>query len=186
MRYNRIIVALWGLMLGVCAVNAQQLEYNNLQYEVIGKKQVRVVADFTDSIYRSFTEVAIPAEIPYNGKTYQVTEIGDQAFRYCHLLQRIQLPEGLRTIGYQSFMNCTQLAEIRLPQSLRKVDEMAFYGCSSLQTVYVGKRINKWSDMCFSDCTALQTIYHTNSRPPKARPMTFFNCSDTISYYRIR
>lgn len=179
-------MTIFAVFIGTCALYAEEFEHNSLRYETINQRQVRVLADPTDSIYRQLTEVVIPARVLHNGKTYQVTEIGDQAFRYCHLIKRILLPEGLRKIGYQSFMNCTQIIEIRLPQSLRKLDEMAFYGCSSLQTVYVGKRIKKWSDMCFSDCTALQTIYHANSRPPKALSMTFFNCSDSITYYRTR
>lgn len=178
------ILAICAVLIGTKALWAEEFAYNGLWYETINKRQVRVVADPTDSVYRLLTEVAVPAKVSYNGRNYQVTEIDDYAFRYCHLIRTLELPEGLRKIGYQSMMNCTQLAMIRLPQSLRKVDEMAFYGCASLQTVYVGKRIKQWPEMCFSDCTALRTIYHSNKRAPRAKAMTFFNCSDSITYYR--
>jgi len=166
--------------------SAVQFATDGIWYETINSRQVRIIADPTDSLYRLMDTISIPVSIDYNGKKYQVSEIGDQAFRYCHLLRQISLPDNLRKIGYQSFMNCTQLAEIHLPGSLRKIDEMAFYGCASLKTVYVGKHIKKWPDMCFSDCTSLQSIWHAARRAPRSHPMTFFNCSDSITYYRLR
>lgn len=161
---------------------AQQFQQGELWYEVIGKSQVQVTADPTDTVYRLYEQVIVPAKVSYQEHEYCVVRLDDQAFRACHLMRTIELPEGLKEIGFQVFMNCTQLAEIRLPNTLRKVDEMAFYGCASLETVYVGKRIKCWPDMCFSDCERLKTIYHAGRRPPKSHKMSFFNCPDSVTY----
>lgn len=182
---KRILGLLFVCVLSI-GVWAQQFKQGELWYEVTGKKTVQVVADPTDSLYRQMEQVQVPKSVEYEGQTYQVVRLDDQAFRYCHLMQTIQLPEGLQEIGFQAFMNCTQLKEIRLPKTMRRIDDMAFYGCASLETVYVGKKIMRWPDMCFSDCQRLTAIYHAGSRPPKYCKMSFFNCPEQITYYRIR
>lgn len=178
------------LILAVCCValgmQAQQFESNGLWYELTGKRTAQVISDPTDSVYRAYTEVVVPETVRYEGRDYQVTRLDDQAFRYCHFLKEVSLPEGLREMGFQAFMNCTQLREIRLPGTLRWIDDMAFYGCASLETVYVGKRVKRWPDMCFSDCERLKQIYHAGRRPPKSHKMSFFNCSKNIIYYRLK
>ncbi|MBR3407962.1 MAG: leucine-rich repeat domain-containing protein [Paludibacteraceae bacterium] len=178
------------LILAVCCVAlgmpAQQFESNGLWYELTGKRTAQVISDPTDSVYRAYTEVVVPETVRYEGRDYQVTRLDDQAFRYCHFLKEVSLPEGLREMGFQAFMNCTQLREIRLPGTLRWIDDMAFYGCASLETVYVGKRVKRWPDMCFSDCERLKQIYHAGRRPPKSHKMSFFNCPKNITYYRLK
>lgn len=179
-----------GIVVALCwlsgSMHAQQFKEGELWYEVTGKRKVQVISDPTDSIYRLFENITVPQSIVYEGVNYQVVRIDDQAFRYCHFLKSIQLPDGLREIGFQTFMNCTQLIEIHLPHTLQKIDEMAFYGCASLETVYVGKKLKRWPEMCFSDCERLKAIYHSGNRPPRTHRMSFFNCPDSITYYRIR
>ena len=182
---KRIVSSILVCLVAMTA-SAQQFRAGELWYEVTGKKTVQVLADPTDTTYRQMTEIIVPETVAYEGQQYKVTRLDDHAFGACHFLRHIQLPDGLREIGFQAFMNCTQLTEIRLPKDLRMIDEMAFYGCVSLETVYVGKRLKRWSDMCFSDCSRLQTIYHAGGRPPKTHKMSFFNCPEQITYYRLR
>jgi len=167
-------------------MQAQQFEVGGLWYELTGKRTAQVISDPTDSVYRTYTEVVVPETVRYEGREYQVTRLDDQAFRYCHFLKEVSLPEGLREMGFQAFMNCTQLPEIHLPAALREIDDMAFYGCASLERVCVGKRVKRWPDMCFSDCERLREIYHAGRRPPKSHKMSFFNCPKDIIYYRMK
>ena len=76
-------------------MQAQQFEANGLWYELTGKRTAQVISDPTDSVYRTYTEVVVPAIVRYEGRDYQVTRLDDQAFRYCHFLKSIQLSFGL-------------------------------------------------------------------------------------------
>ena len=54
-------------------------------------------------------DVIIPASVEYNGKTYAVTAIGNEAFFDCQNLQSIAIPTSVTSIGYDAFYNCNNL-----------------------------------------------------------------------------
>lgn len=56
-----------------------------------------------DASYSSLTAVDIPATVERNGKTYTVTTIADEAFRYCSKLAAIAIPTTLVEIGNDAF-----------------------------------------------------------------------------------
>lgn len=53
--------------------------------------------------------------------------IGNEAFRECSSLSRINLPDAVETIGDKCFYECTSLRRIDLPYSLRSIGSEAFY-----------------------------------------------------------
>lgn len=53
--------------------------------------------------------VVIPESIQYNGNTYSVTAIGNEAFFWCSSLTRVDIPASVKTIGYGAFNLCTSL-----------------------------------------------------------------------------
>lgn len=56
-----------------------------------------------DASYSSLTAIDIPATVERNGKTYTVTSIADDAFRYCYNLATVTIPKTLITIGDNAF-----------------------------------------------------------------------------------
>lgn len=46
-----------------------------------------------------YGNIIIPATVSYNGSTYNVTEIGGEAFAYCHSLTSITIPNSVTSIG---------------------------------------------------------------------------------------
>ena len=55
-----------------------------------------------------------------------VRSIGDEAFRGCYKLSRINLPEGVESLGEQCFYGCSNLRRIDLPSSLLSIGKEAF------------------------------------------------------------
>ena len=56
--------------------------------------------------------VNIPATVTYNGTTYPVTSIGQQAFARCSALTSVEIPNSVTSIGRWAFTECTGLTGI--------------------------------------------------------------------------
>lgn len=50
--------------------------------------------------------VVIPESVTWNGKTYSVTSIGNEAFRYCSGLTSVTIPNSVTSIGSNAFSGC--------------------------------------------------------------------------------
>lgn len=64
-------------------------------------------------------------EVRFAGRS-NLRSIGNEAFRGCYNLSRINLPEGLESIGEQCFYGCSNLRRIDLPSTLREIGQEAF------------------------------------------------------------
>lgn len=60
-------------------------------------------------------------------ETGTITEIGYEAFKECHSLQTINIPEGVTKIGEYAFKS-TLLDSIHLSSSVREIEQSAFQG----------------------------------------------------------
>ena len=65
-----------------------------------------------------------------------------RAFRYCSLLTRINLPDGLTSIGDSAFQACTSLSTINFPNSLTSIGYSSFNQCDALNYVTLGDNFN--------------------------------------------
>lgn len=108
-------------------------------------------------------DVIVPATVDYNGQTYQVTEIGGYAFRYCSGITGVKLPSTIKGIREESFRNCTSLKSIDLPDGINGLDYKAFSGCSSLESVRLPNDITDIGKQSFYSCKSLKSIDLPNS-----------------------
>ena len=58
--------------------------------------------------------IVIPTNVTYNEKQYNVTSIGDGAFKYCTGLTSVTIPNSIDSIGYWAFKNCTSLTQVNI------------------------------------------------------------------------
>ncbi len=109
------------------------------------------------------SEIIIPANVTYNGKTYNVTSIGEEAFRRCFDLTSIELPNSLTSIGNYAFCDCSSLTSIELPNSLTSLEKSAFSGCSSLTSIELPNSLTSIGEAAFWYCSSLTSIELPNS-----------------------
>ncbi|MBO7558178.1 MAG: leucine-rich repeat domain-containing protein [Bacteroidaceae bacterium] len=91
-------------------------------------------------------DVVIPGTIEYEGETFTVTAIGDNAFNYCTNLTSVSLPNTIKTIGKHAFEECKKLKTINIPQSIELMDINAFFKCEGLE-VLKADNIESWCRM---------------------------------------
>ena len=84
---------------------------NGINYLLCPKDSVAVVLEPSEE-YKG--AVKIPSTITYQKKKYVVTEIGNQAFGYCHELTSLTLPASICLIGDFVFIEDSMLKSIRV------------------------------------------------------------------------
>ena len=100
-------------------------------------------------------DITIPKTIQYNGQTYLVTSIEENAFHQCADLTSVTLPNSLTTIGSDAFGGCSGLTSVTLPNSLTTIGSGAFRGCSGLTSVTIPNSVTTIGPGAFGDCSAL-------------------------------
>lgn len=80
--------------------------------------------------------LVIPQSISYDGKTYNVTSIGNNAFENCEGLLDVIISDGITYIGNYAFKGCYHLTSITIPNSVTFIGMGAFYDCGNLTDVY--------------------------------------------------
>ena len=58
--------------------------------------------------------VVIPGSVEYEGKSYSVTEIGDNAFYLCQNLTSITIPTSVTSLGFDAFHGCNGLISVHI------------------------------------------------------------------------
>lgn len=84
--------------------------------------------------------LTIPETVEYNGVTYTVTAIGNNAFyqsSYKSTIKTVIFPDTLTKIGNQAFLYCHSLTgELNLPEGLKEIGNGAFSGFYSIGNSY--------------------------------------------------
>lgn len=122
---------------------AGQLCYaTNLQAIIVDKNNDNLVV-VDGALYTKDMKKLIKCFI--DKKEFTVREgtvyISEYAFYYKKSLEKVNLPNTIKSIGLEAFLGCKSLKEIDLPYSLVSMGEDAFQCCSSLKKVYIPKEM---------------------------------------------
>ena len=102
--------------------------------------------------------VAIPALT--NAKT-----IGNYAFYYCAMLQRVSFGSALVSVGDYAFTYSLTISDLRFPDSLQTIGRFAFY-VSGIKTVEFGTGIREIGEWSFADCSQLSSVIFKGTSTP--------------------
>ena len=105
----------------------------------------------------NITELVIPAEITYNGKSYKVTKIGDSAFSPINYqFPKVSGGANITTIGANAFKVLTSLTTVNLSGTVTSIGEHAFDGCTGLSGINsLLDNVTKIGDYAFQNCEYL-------------------------------
>ena len=104
--------------------------FEGINYEIDSESTVMVT-----SAENRMSALVIPSNVLYNGVSFSVVSIGEDAFKDNVNLTSATIPNSVISIGKQAFYCCSSLKTITLPNSLTAIDSHAFFNCEQLEEV---------------------------------------------------
>lgn len=186
----RKIITLSAILFTSLSLLANGVEIKGIHY-LLNEDNNQATVTFTGSTYEDNSylgSITIPAAVNNGVETYDVTVIGENAFRACAQLTAINLPNSITKIDNSAFEDCIGLTNVTLPNSITVINGNAFMGCSNLVTT-IPTSVANIGIGAFRDCSSLKTI-HIPATAGVVREGAFRGCSsvteitvDPANYY---
>lgn len=171
-------------MLFPLSINAFEVEINGLRYDLgstYGPQGAEVIRENEDVVYQG--DIVVPASVTYDGQTYTVENITEDAFSNNEKITSIDVQADIKEIGrilnnctnlkrvvfadgperfYATFEGCTSLTDVTLPATTKYLDNDTFNNCSSLASLTIPGSVEEF--YCWlNGCERLETIKFENS-----------------------
>ena len=144
----------WKEFSGLQAKGFSSFTVDNLNYRVTGSTAV----ELTGYVTKPTGILDIPATVSYEGKNFDVTAIGDEAFGYCSGITLLTIPNTVKTIGVNAFYLCTGILELTIPDSVTKIGNYAFSYCDGIKQLTIGNGVTDIEFNAFYRCDQLQQV----------------------------
>ncbi len=149
---------------------------NGLQYLL--RNGSAIVTGYTKRISKN---VGIPETIIVNKITYQVTNIGNEAFSNCKRLTSITIPNCVIDIGKRTFYNCSKLISVVLPKDITYIGTYTFANCSSLKSITIPGNVKCIGEHAFDECSSLSSLVIPRS-VTTIENSVFYQCGSLTVY----
>lgn len=138
------------------------ITYKNTNYNTYPGDYGEQVVDWFDFTGKTeyWIGMRLPNSVTYDGKTYRVTAIGENAFRGCTNLNMLEWDgySNIKHIGANAFKGCYNLKSVELPQKLQTIGAHAFEGCSKIPALIFPETVNLIDCSAFMGCSRLKYI----------------------------
>ena len=166
----RFSILLLALLLPALA-SAFDFQVDGICYNINGNEAaVTSKGDYYDMYFVGYLgAVVIPSTVTYNGTTYPVTSIDENAFYCCEGLTSIVVESG--NPRYDSRDNCNAIISTAdntliagckntmIPNSVTSIGERAFEGCDGLTSIVIPNSVTSIGNEAFMNCWMLTDVY---------------------------
>lgn len=137
------------------AAQAQTFESGGVTYTVTDAtaKTVQVGTNTNCKV----ADLTIPATVNYEGNSYAVTSVKDNAFANNATLRSITLPASVTFIDNQAFLRCKALTSASYP-GVKKIARFAFYECTALQSAVIPESCKVLERQIWDGCGLLSVV----------------------------
>jgi len=149
-----------GIYYNVIGENELEVTYKDTNYNSYQGTYTEQVVDLFESPWDGLQYwrcMGLPYYVDYGGKRYYITAIGENAFRNCTRINRINL-DGIKHIASNAFKGCSQLKEVNFDSSLKTIGANAFEGCSWLHVALFDEGLTRIDSCAFKGCSKLLTV----------------------------
>ena len=94
--------------------------------------------------------------------SFEITNIGDNAFYWCVELTGIEIPNSVTSIGNHAFEGCSKLKSIEIPDDVTSIGDYAFSGCVGLTGIEIPKNVTSIGGHAFSGCSGIKEVHITD------------------------
>ncbi len=107
---------------------------DGIYYSSMNGNTAKVIAN--ENVEGYYTgNVVIPSTVTYQGTTFDVVAIDDNAFDGCYDLASVVIGENVTAIGEQAFQGCVGLTSVTIGSNVASIASKAFNYCNALTTV---------------------------------------------------
>lgn len=111
-----------------------------------------------DNMTNLWENIVVASSIEYEGETYIVTKVSNNAFYKSTEVHTIELPETITEIGNYAFGYCTNLERVNIPEGVKSISTGMFYVCKNLTSIHLPSTIETIGSQAFIDCVLLESI----------------------------
>jgi len=182
-------------LVATTALWAYNFKVDGIYYNILTDKTNEVAVTYHRlNDYNTYSgSVTIPSSVTYNGTTYSVTSIGDDAFAWCTGLTSVTIPNSVTSIGESAFASCTGLTSIVVNDDNTKYDSRE--NCNAIietatntliagcQNTTIPNSVTSIGREAFTYCSDLTFIESWAEVPPTLGSSVFDNVYQSIPVY---
>ena len=199
MKHNYIKRLFTALLLFCSTVAmAHDFEVDGIYYNITSQnKTVGVTYKGTSSTQYSDEysgAVIIPENVTYNGSTYSVTSIEDEAFYGCKELTSVEISNSVTSIGEKAFYGCTKLTNVHISDlaAWRNIDfadkyanpmyfaRNLYLNAKLVTELVIPEGVTNIKDYVFYNCNCLTSVAIPNS-VTNIGAYAFYGCTGITS-----
>lgn len=116
----------WANFHKIAAIEGPDCDFviNGIYYKIVDLSKFTCKVSYDNPYYHSYVQenITIPESVVYNGRTFTVVGIDNNAFNGSSNLTRISLPKSIQFVGKNAFDGCTSLQQIELPNTVATME----------------------------------------------------------------
>ena len=133
--------------------------YENIGFEhLVIENEFQYLLDGESVILANYLGTEKEIDLPSTFNNLPVETIGAYAFGLDKNIEKIVMPNSIKTIMNNAFNNCENLETVTLSVNLEVIEASAFCYCSNMQDIILPDKLTFIGDGAFNMCTSLTKI----------------------------